>query len=385
MKKRLHILGSTGSIGQSAFRVIQAFPNRFEVVLLAARGSVDRMQQQALALRPEAVCLTDEEAAQALADRLHGSGIRVLKGESGLRQGLNTLPADMTLSAMVGVAGLQPTLAAIRAGTHIALANKESMVVAGPILKREAARHDVAIIPVDSEHNALHQCLKGESPDEVKRLILTASGGPFRDYQGDFDAITPEQALNHPTWRMGPKISIDSATMMNKGLEVIEAHQLFDFPGARIDIAVHPQSVVHSMIETVDGSLLCQMGKPDMAHAIQYAFSYPERWPDPFDPFDLSKGWCLEFFPVDLERFPCIRLAYQAMERGPCATTALNAANEVAVDAFLRHALRFSGIPNLISACLDRLQERTVDEIEDLLDLDRTVRETARSLLTNRG
>jgi len=381
MAKRVSILGSTGSVGRSTCKVIDAFPDDLQVVLLAARSSRDDLLVQARRYRPEVVAIGSMEDANRLRAELAGTNTRVVVGEAGLLEATADVAADITISAIVGAAGLKPTMAAIEAGSDIGLANKEAMVVAGTFMKHAAERMGAAILPVDSEHNALHQCLRGEKQEEVKRLILTASGGPFRTYAGAFADITPKQALNHPTWDMGPKITIDSATMMNKGLEVIEAHHLFGFAPEAIDIVVHPQSIVHSLIETRDGSYKAQLSKTDMCDPIQYALTWPERYPSPFEGLDITKGLCLEFFPVDRLRFPCIQLAYDALQVGGSAPAVLNAANEVSVEAFLAGSILFTDIPIINRRCLDHLGHRGADSVEDLLALDLETRAFAHTLL----
>ncbi len=381
MIKKISILGSTGSVGRSTLDVIAAFPERFAPVLLAARRSRELLLEQALRWRPAYACIASAEDAAWLGERLDAGVTKAVHGE-GLLDAIGDAGAQLTVSAIVGAAGLEPTLAAIEAGSDIGLANKEAMVVAGELVNRAARARGVAILPIDSEHNALHQCLRGEREGEVKRLILTASGGPFRAYSGSFAEITPDQALKHPTWEMGPKITIDSATMMNKGLEVIEAHHLFGFPPERIDIVVHPQSLVHSMIETVDGSYKCQLSKTDMRDPIQYALTYPDRLPHPFEGLDVAKGLSLEFFPVDCQRFPCVKLAYRALELGGAAPAALNAANEVAVAAFLQRRLAFTGIAELNARCLEAFAGRAADSLETLIAIDAEARAFAEKTLT---
>ncbi|MDJ0839501.1 MAG: 1-deoxy-D-xylulose-5-phosphate reductoisomerase [Acidobacteriota bacterium] len=375
--KKITILGSTGSVGTSTLKVVDAMPGRFDVVLLAARRSREALLEQIRRFRPRFAAIGAPDDALWLRRQSGVAPTEVIAGTHALVSLLETLEVDLTVSAIVGAAGLKPTMAAIHAGSNIALANKESMVVAGQFMNLAAEKAGIHILPVDSEHNALHQCLRGEEHAEVKRLILTASGGPFRTYRGDFATITPEQALAHPTWNMGPKITIDSATMMNKGLEVIEAHHLFHFPADRIDIVVHPQSIVHSMIETVDGSTKCQLGKTDMCDPIQYALTWPLRLPTPFETLDITKGLTLEFFPADRKRFPCIQLAYDALNMGGAAPAVLNAANEVAVQAFLDGAVGFSDIPKVNSACMNELGGRKVASLDDLIELDAETRRTA--------
>lgn len=372
--KRIAILGSTGSIGRSALSVVAAHPDRLEVVGLAAGRNVERFAEQVARTRPAVVALADGEAL----GRLRASG--ALAGGTASGWGEDALVAvatdprvELVLCASSGTAGLGATLAAIEAGKTVALANKEVLVMAGRLMVAAARRRGVAILPVDSEHNAIHQCLAGRGPDEVRRYVLTASGGPFRDRPAaDLEAVTPEDALRHPTWSMGRKITIDSATMMNKGLEVIEARWLFDAPPDRIDVVVHPQSVVHSLIELRDGSVIAQLGVTDMRLPIQYAFSWPERWPAPLPALDLTACGPLDFQAPDTERFPCLRLACEALGAGAAFTPVLNAANEVAVAAFLDRRLPFTGIPRVIETALEAAVGRVpaepaaLDEVREI-------------------
>jgi len=377
--KNISILGSTGSIGRSTLKVIGAMPDKFRPVLLAANRSKEALLEQALQFKPDSVAIGSRADAIWLRERL--SDVQVISGSEDLLRLIKDTQAHITISAIVGAAGLKPTMAAIRAGSQIGLANKESMVVAGSFMKHAAQAMKIEILPIDSEHNALHQCLRGEKVSEVKRLVLTASGGPFRTYDGSFDNITPNQALKHPTWEMGRKISIDSATMMNKGLEVIEAHHLFGFPSDAIDIVVHPQSMVHSMIETVDGSYKCQLSKTDMGDPIQYALTYPNRIPSPFPGLDITAGLHLDFFPTDETRFPCIRLAYDALEIGGCAPAVLNAANEIAVEAFLQEKIKFTDIAKLNAICLEKRGKSEAGDLDDVLAIDHSVRKLAGQLI----
>ena len=358
--KRIAILGSTGSIGRSALAVVAAHPERLQVVGLAAGRNVERFAEQVAGVRPAVVALADNESL----DRLRGTGALPAGaatgwGEDGLVAVATHPRVDLVLCASAGTAALGATLAAIEAGKTVALANKEVLVMAGRLMVGAARRRGVRILPVDSEHNAIHQCVDGRAPDDVLRYILTASGGPFRDRPAaDLEAVTPEDALRHPTWSMGPKITIDSATLMNKGLEVIEARWLFDAPPDRIDVVVHPQSVVHSLVELRDGSVIAQLGVTDMRLPIQYAFSYPERWPAPLPALDLAACGPLDFEAPDTGRFPCLGLAYQALRAGAAFPAVLNAANEVAVAAFLERRLPFTGIPRVIAATLDAAAQR---------------------------
>jgi 1-deoxy-D-xylulose-5-phosphate reductoisomerase len=351
--KGVAILGSTGSIGQSALAVVDAHPQKLRVVGLAAGGNATRLAEQVERYRPSRAALATENGPQGLID-------------------VATHPdADVVLFASSGTAALDAVLAAIEAGKTIALANKEILVMAGSVVMAAAQARGVAVLPVDSEHNAIHQCLHGRSPAEVHRLILTASGGPFRNMAArELATVSAADALNHPTWRMGPKITVDSATLMNKGLEVIEARWLFDVPAERIDVIVHPQSIVHSMVELVDGSVIAQLGVTDMRLPIQYAFSYPERWSAPLPPLDLARAGRLEFEPADTDRFPCLALAFRAL-RGPHGLPiVLNAANEIAVAAFLQERLGFTGISEVIRHTMDAFEDGNVGaRVDGLADV----------------
>jgi 1-deoxy-D-xylulose-5-phosphate reductoisomerase len=353
--KGIAILGSTGSIGQSALAVVDAHPRQLRVVALAAGGNAARLAEQVERYRPSRAALATEQGPQGLID-------------------VATHPdADVVLFASSGTAALDAVLAAIEAGKTIALANKEILVMAGSLVMAAAHARGVAVLPVDSEHNAIHQCLHGRHPSEIKRLILTASGGPFRGMAArDLADVTAADALNHPTWRMGPKITVDSATLMNKGLEVIEARWLFDASPDRIDVLVHPQSIVHSMVELVDGSVIAQLGVTDMRLPIQYAFSYPERWPAPLPSLDLARAGRLEFEPADMVRFPCLALAFRALRGGDGPPVVLNAANEVAVAAFLEERLPFTGIADVIRRTMDAFEdEHRVTPLHGLADVRR--------------
>ncbi|MDH3628829.1 MAG: 1-deoxy-D-xylulose-5-phosphate reductoisomerase [Acidobacteriota bacterium] len=375
--KRLVILGSTGSIGVSTLDIVANHPTLFSVRGLAAGRQVEKLAQQVKRFQPEWVSVADAEAAERLAD-LIDDGPRIVHGPEGLLEIVGIDDVEMVVSAIVGAAGMPPTLRALAKGVDVALANKEALVVAGRHMTAAAHSAGARILPVDSEHNALHQCLRGEDDAEVAALWLTASGGPFRGRKKDeLTQVTAEQALAHPTWEMGPKISIDSATLMNKGLEVIEAHWLFGLPPERIRVVVHPQSVVHSMVEFVDGSFKAQLGVADMRHPIQYALTWPERRAgtlDRFDPVAVSR-WTFE--EPDLDAFPCLSLAYAALRQGGAACAILNAANEVAVDAFLAGKIGFAEIPKILSAVM--LAHRDADDatIERLLEADAAARETA--------
>ena len=382
--KRLAILGSTGSIGQSTLSIVEQFPGRYQVAALAAGRNLDEAFAQTVRWRPRMVSMATEELAGELVTRLRKAGItgiEVVHGTAGT-VACSTLPeADFVVSAIVGVAGLEATHAAILAGKPVGLANKECMVAAGEILTRAARERNVPILPIDSEHNAVHQCLRVGAHSEVKTIWLTASGGPFRRFPLDqFDSITPAQALKHPTWVMGRRITIDSATMLNKGLEIIEACRLFDVLPSQVRVTVHPQSTVHSLVEYVDGSILAQISVTDMRLPILYALAYPER-PASTLTFDLASLRHLEFEPPDFERFPCLRLAYAAAEVGGTHCIALNAADEVAVEAFLEGHISFMGIPRTIEEVLASTPEAHPATIAEVLTADREARQTARELL----
>ncbi|MEM8559718.1 MAG: 1-deoxy-D-xylulose-5-phosphate reductoisomerase [Bacteroidota bacterium] len=350
----LVLLGSTGSIGTQALDIVRLFPDRFRVRALTAGRNADLLAAQAEEFRPSLVVIQDEAAAPALRARLAPLGIDVLAGEEGLVAAACIDGAEVVLTAVVGFCGLRPTLAAIGQGRTIALANKETLVVAGALVEAEAQRHGATVLPVDSEHSALFQCLVGEDLGAVERVTLTASGGPFRTRPAEtFEAITPGEALRHPNWSMGAKITIDSATLMNKGLEVIEARWLFGLDPDQIDVLVHPQSIIHSMVTFVDGSAKAQLGVPDMKVPIQYALTYPDRWPAPHPRLDWTQVASLDFEPPDTDRFPCLRLAFEALEAGGLAPCVLNAANEVAVARFLREEIGFTDIPRIAEAALD--------------------------------
>src|SRR5437867_6913746 len=376
--KRLAILGSTGSIGQSALAVVDAHPDKLCVVALAAGNNAERMAEQIARYRPEAVAM----GTGAALDRVRALGAPLPAtagtGAEGLIAVATHPGADIVLCASAGTAGLEAVLAAIAAGKRIALANKEVLVMAGALVTAAARAHGVDILPVDSEHNAIHQCLHGRGRAEIKRLILTASGGPFRAHAPDaLEHVSPDAALRHPTWSMGAKITIDSATLMNKGLEVIEAHWLFGFEADQIDIVVHPESVVHSMVELIDGSVIAQMGVTDMRHAIQYALTYPERHPCELPPLDLTALSTLHFEAPDLDRFPCIALAYRALRAGGTLPAAMNAANEEAVRAFIDERICLTDIPRVIQSVMDQHAIQPVTELDVVLNTDRAARLSA--------
>lgn len=382
--KRLAILGSTGSIGQSTLSIVEQFPERYSVAALAAGRNLEEAFAQARRWRPRIVSMATEELAGELAARLREAsvtGIETVHGTAGTVACATRPEADFVVSAIVGVAGLEATHAAILAGKPVGLANKECMVAAGEILTRAARERNVPILPIDSEHNAVHQCLRVGSHGEVKTIWLTASGGPFRETPIEaFASITPEQALKHPTWVMGRRITIDSATMLNKGLEVIEACRLFDVRPSQVRVTVHPQSTVHSLVEYVDGSILAQISVTDMRLPILYALAFPER-PRSNLTFDLAALRHLDFEEPDFERFPCLRLAFEAAEKGGAHSIALNAADEIAVEAFLERRIPFLGIPRTIEAVLARTPESHPETIAEVLAADGQARETARALL----
>jgi 1-deoxy-D-xylulose-5-phosphate reductoisomerase len=378
--KQIAILGSTGSIGCNTLRVVDALKGGFGVAALGAGSNVELLTGQVEQYRPRLVSVSDEESAEKLLYELKRRGLtsppEIGVGVDGLCEVATCDGVDIVIGAVVGALGLLPTYCALELGRRVALANKETLVVAGELMTRAAADSGAELLPVDSEHNALHQCLRGERREEVKRLILTASGGPFRNSsKEEIENATPAQALQHPTWRMGAKITVDSATMMNKGLEVIEARWLFNASADEIDIFVHPQSVVHSMIEMVDGSIIAQLGVTDMRHAIQYALTYPERRPAEIPPLDLTLLGKLEFFAPDIEKFPCVTLAYDALRRGGTAPAVLNAANEVAVAAFLDEKIRFGDIPRLIRAACEAHTPQPASSLDTVLAADRWARD----------
>ena len=355
MAKRISILGSTGSIGRNTLNVIDSLQGAIEVIYITARKNVDLLVQQALKYRPSAVGIIDKEAAKIVENRLAGEQISVLAGRSGLLDIAARDDVDIMFNGLVGSSGMEPTLSALHAGVDVALSNKESLVMAGDLINREKLKTGTTLFPVDSEHSAIWQCLVGEKLDDVRRIILTGSGGPFRARDvNTFSDVTVEEALNHPNWDMGNKITIDSATMMNKGLEVIEAHWLFGLEPNLIDIVVHPQSIIHSMVEFVDGSVKAQLGVPDMKIPIQYALTYPDHYPADWEALDLPAVGELTFEKPNLEKFPCIRLAYSALEKGGTCPVVLNVANDEVVAAFLNDHIPFTQIPQLIEEALDQ-------------------------------
>ena len=376
------MFGSTGSIGCNTLEVARRHPDHFAVRYLAARSNAATLVAQVREFRPAAVVVSDPAARAEVRDAVGGL-TEVLGDDDAMEQLAGRDDYDMMVSGLVGFAGLLPTVAAIRAGRQIALANKETLVVAGALMTALARGHGNPILPIDSEHSAIQQCLVGEAAQGVARIILTASGGPFRGWTpAQLAAVTPAQALRHPNWSMGSKITIDSATLMNKGLEVIEAHWLFGVDAARIDVLVHPQSVIHSMVEFTDGSVKAQLGVPDMKIPIHYALSWPDRLAADYERADLARIGSLTFEKADTAAFPCLRLAYDALAAGGTAPACLNAANEVAVAAFLHGDLPFTGIPMLIEECLAHVPVGTADTLDDIIETDRAARDWARAHLS---
>lgn len=378
--RRLAVLGSTGSIGTTTLDLVGRFPERFAVSALAAGRNVERLAEQVRRFAPQCVAVADAAAARALRAALPNFRGEIATGAAGLEAVATAAGTDLVVSGLVGALGLAPTLAALRAGTDVALANKESLVVAGEIMKRAARASGAVLLPLDSEHNAIFQALRGHRREDVRRVLLTASGGPFRDTPAAaLAAVTREQALCHPTWKMGNKITIDSATLMNKGLEVIEARWLFDLLPREIGVVVHPQSIVHSMVEYIDGSVIAQMGIPDMAVPISYILAYPERLPlDHLPALDLPAVGRLDFYPPDTAKFPCLGLAYRALEAGGTVPAVLNAANEIVVAAFLDGRLGFCDIAAILADVLDAHAPAAAESLEDVLAADHWARAAAR-------
>ncbi len=376
--KQIAILGSTGSIGRSTLEVIANFPDDFQVTYLTANRNIDLLRKQIKQFRPKGVVVLDGSSASLIKEHVNGS-TEVLVGEEGLVEIVCRVDVDMVVSSLVGFAGLKPTLAAIEAGKDIALANKETLVVAGELIMQSVRKHGVKLLPVDSEHSAILQCLRGENVESVERLVLTASGGPFLHVNKDlFETITVAQALNHPTWKMGNKVTIDSATLMNKGLETIEAFWLFGIPRERIEVIIHPQSIIHSLVEFVDGSAKAQLGFPDMKLPIQYALMYPNRPTSPYKRLNLETIGQLTFMRPDTEKFRCLELAFKALEMGGTAPTVLNAANEIAVEMFLAEELSFAAIPLVIEEALTSHSPQRSFTLDDIIRTDKETRKQAR-------
>jgi len=382
--KRIAILGSTGSIGRSTLSVAESYPARFQIVALAAGANLEAAFEQARRWHPRLVSMATEPNADVLRGRLNKAGlseIEVVHGAAGAVEVATHAEVDFVVSAIVGVAGLEATYEAVKAGKTVGVANKECLVAAGELITAEARRQGKPLLPIDSEHNAVHQCLRGGRMEEVERIWLTASGGPFLNTpRSEFSSITPEQALNHPTWKMGKRITIDSATLMNKGFEVIEACRLFNIPPAKVEVLVHPQSTVHSMVEFVDGSLLAQFSVTDMRLPILYALTYPERIQSDMR-FPVSDLRHLDFCPPDMNKFPCLRLAYEAVEAGGAKTVALNAADEVAVAAFLEGCIAFDEIPRIIENAVSASNSGKLGSIQEVLQADSEARRYAQERL----
>jgi 1-deoxy-D-xylulose-5-phosphate reductoisomerase len=379
-RKRVVVLGATGSIGESALKVARDIPERMEIVGLAANRNAEKLAAAANRARPASVCLVDETKIDVLRGALEYKP-QIFSGEDGLREIASLANADMVLVAIVGTAGLRPALAAIDAGKDLAVASKEILVMAGEIVMREAAAKNVRVLPVDSEHNAIFQCLDGRA-SEVRRIILTASGGPFRETPAEiFVDVTPEQALKHPTWNMGQKITIDSATLFNKGLEMIEAHWLFGVEMKRVEVVIHPQSIVHSMVEFADGSTLAQLSYSDMCFPIQYAVTWPDRVPNTLPPLDFSKLSKLEFFSPRYDDFPALTLARRAGETGGTLPAVMNAVNEIAVAAFLDRQVRFPQIWQIVESVMERHTSVAHPDLDAILAADQWAREQARAVI----
>ena len=391
--KNICVLGSTGSIGVSTLDVVSRHPDRYKVVALTANNNLDRLFDQCREHRPAYAVMLDELKARELRNRLKDAGvagIEVLSGVNSLEEVARLSQVDSVMAAIVGAAGLLPTLAAARAGKSVLLANKEALVMSGPIFMREVVQFGADLLPIDSEHNAIFQCMPanyhaGRCAHEVRRILLTASGGPFLNTPiEELTAVTPDQACAHPNWVMGRKISVDSATMMNKGLEVIEACLLFNVPPDRVQVIVHPQSVIHSMVDYVDGTVLAQLGNPDMRIPIAHALARPDRFDSGAEPLDLFAVRQLNFEPPDMNRFPCLRLAYEAAGAGGIMPAVLNAANEVAVAAFLDQRIAFTAIPGIIEYCMQTVIPRSADSLEGILEADHESRHTAHSFIASR-
>lgn len=381
--KTVSILGSTGSVGRSTADLIFSQPQSFDVQVITAQSNVDLLAQQARVLKARRAVIGDERLFAALKEKLSGTTIDVAAGRAAVVEA-GACPAQCIVAAIVGMAGLEPLMQALKQGTHVAIANKEPLVAAGPLVMAAARAHGTTILPVDSEHNAIFQVFEPENKSSIARLVLTASGGPFRTWtKAQMAAATPAQAVAHPNWSMGAKISVDSASMMNKALEIIEAHYLFDMPPEKIDVLVHPQSVVHSMVEYADGSFLAQLGAPDMRTPIASALAWPRRMPTSGARLDLTQLKHLDFAPLDYDRFPLPGMAYDCLKAGPAASLTFNAANEVAVAAFLSERIGFTDIENIVSVALSVLENINLRSLEDILLLDHTVRQQSEDYIFN--
>jgi 1-deoxy-D-xylulose-5-phosphate reductoisomerase len=381
LAKRLVLLGSTGSIGQNALEIVSDYPDRFRVVLIGCRRGVDLLMTQAERFHPEWVTIDDNVLSRDQERSLQDRGIRIAVGSEEMREVLREIDYDLAVNAIIGSAGLLPTMDVLERGIDVALANKETLVMGGQLVMRAAQKAGVMVWPIDSEHSAIHQCLRGEDPATIAKIILTASGGPFRRDMGvDLTSVSVKDVLNHPTWEMGPKITVDSATLMNKALEVIEAHYLFNISADDIDVWIHPQSVVHSMVEFVDGSIKAQLGTPDMRLPILYALTGGVRFPAGFLHTDLRRMEALEFEEPDHERFPCLNLAYQVLRMGGAAPAVLSSSDEEAVSLFLKGNIGFADIYRLVSAVLNELEVVANPEIKDILQADQWARQRVRQL-----
>ena len=375
--KNLTVLGSTGSVGENVLRIVRIHPERFTVKALAVHRNVEKLYEQAKEFSPQYVCIYDPQKAKLAAPKFKRLGIRVVTGDDGLLEVATLSSVREVICAMVGAVGLKPIFAAVQAKKTVAIANKEPLVMAGKLLLETAAKRGVAVLPIDSEHSALWQCLDKQDPSFVKKLIITSSGGPFRTRKGSLAKITPAQALNHPKWKMGPKITIDSATLMNKGLEVIEAANLFNVPAEKVGVVIHPEAIVHALVEFVDGSHFAHLGVTDMRLPIQYALSYPERLPDHLPRLDLAGLTALHFEKPDRKRFPCLDLGYTASKIGGTMPAVLNAANEIAVEAFLGRRIGFLGIPKIIEKTMRSHRLIYTPALADIFAADAWARETA--------
>jgi len=375
MKKKIVVLGSTGSIGTSCLDVIRSFKEEFEIIGLAAGKNIELLLKQIEEFRPRVVSVINEFFAQKLEEKIPSYNVEIKHGKEGYMELASIEDVDLVVSALVGSAGLIPTLSALNAGKNVALANKESLVVAGHLVTKTAKETGAKILPIDSEHCAIFQCLQGQDKKALRRLILTASGGPFKNSSiKKFQEVTPDEAIKHPNWKMGKKISVDSATLMNKGLEIIEASWLFDIDVSRIDVVIHPQSIIHSMVEFVDGSILAQLGIADMRIPIAYALSWPKRLELDLPKLDIISCSPLTFEPPDMDKFPCLRLAYEAAKIGGSTPCILSASNEVAVEAFLSKRIRFDQIPKVIEEVLNRLEPGNCDSLDEIINEDARAR-----------
>lgn len=383
--KKIAVLGSTGSIGRNTLRIVRDHPGEFEIVSLAAGSNVELLAEQLTAFKPSLASLKTAEDVEKLKKLGGFDGTEITWGEKGMAEVACHEDADIVVSSVVGAAGLVPTWKAIEAGKDIALANKETLVTAGALFMDKVREKSVSLIPVDSEHSAIFQSLEGHNPDELAKILLTASGGPFRKNKDDLANVTPDMALDHPNWSMGAKITIDSSTLMNKGLEVIEARWLFDTTPDKIEVVIHPQSIIHSMVEFIDGQVIAQLGVPDMKGPIAYALSYPKRLDGIMKRLDLKSLEKLSFYEPDTEAFPCLKLAFETLNGPDSAPTALNAANEIAVAAFLNDEIGFLDIPATIDHVLETMDHQRLSDIEQVIDIDREARRLAESFIKDRG